>query len=315
MHGCVEKENPSLEKTTFYEKLSEKDILEDYSEDVKHSLKKLIETGYKLVYAPEASVYHYHGIHQGGDKERLRGVVKVLEDHDLSPKTFDFESSNYEICAVIPIMGDIPSFAGKSALDYTLEAIKKSKLIDYIVVAADKNETIQKAIEYGVQFCFLRPAELSEPYITVWDVIKYSISQLREKGKFPDIVIYTSVTNPFRPNRLIDEIVSHLIDGHFDRVIPSINEYRSAWVTKGGSVVRIDEGYLPHDYKLGIKVGIGGLGTASFTDYILNQDLVDDAKIGLLELEDITCAIDIRDKYGKYLADNLLNNWWNNNLD
>ena len=41
--------------------------------------KQVVEYGYKIVYEPEASVYHYHGIHQGRDSERCERVVKVIE--------------------------------------------------------------------------------------------------------------------------------------------------------------------------------------------------------------------------------------------
>lgn len=41
--------------------------------------KQVIEQGYKIIYEPEASVYHYHGIHQGRDPARCERVVKVIE--------------------------------------------------------------------------------------------------------------------------------------------------------------------------------------------------------------------------------------------
>ena len=34
--------------------------------------KKVINEGYKIIYAPEASVYHWHGIHQDSNEERLK---------------------------------------------------------------------------------------------------------------------------------------------------------------------------------------------------------------------------------------------------
>ena len=41
--------------------------------------KQVMEHGYKIVYEPQASVHHYHGIHQGRDVERCARVVKVIE--------------------------------------------------------------------------------------------------------------------------------------------------------------------------------------------------------------------------------------------
>jgi glycosyltransferase involved in cell wall biosynthesis len=41
--------------------------------------KKVIERGYKIVYEPQASVYHFHGIHQALDRARCERVVRVIE--------------------------------------------------------------------------------------------------------------------------------------------------------------------------------------------------------------------------------------------
>jgi glycosyltransferase involved in cell wall biosynthesis len=41
--------------------------------------KQVLAAGYTLVYEPEASVYHPHGIHQGRDERRARRVVHVIE--------------------------------------------------------------------------------------------------------------------------------------------------------------------------------------------------------------------------------------------
>ena len=40
---------------------------------------EMLNRGYKLLYEPEASVYHFHGIHQNGNPERLENVVKIIE--------------------------------------------------------------------------------------------------------------------------------------------------------------------------------------------------------------------------------------------
>ncbi len=41
--------------------------------------KKVIERGYRIVYQPQASVYHFHGIHQAQDRARAERVVRVIE--------------------------------------------------------------------------------------------------------------------------------------------------------------------------------------------------------------------------------------------
>jgi glycosyltransferase involved in cell wall biosynthesis len=41
--------------------------------------KKVIETGYQIIYEPQASVYHHHGIHQAMDPNRAERVVRMIE--------------------------------------------------------------------------------------------------------------------------------------------------------------------------------------------------------------------------------------------
>uniref|UniRef100_A0A6H1ZR00 Putative glycosyltransferase n=1 Tax=viral metagenome TaxID=1070528 RepID=A0A6H1ZR00_9ZZZZ len=38
----------------------------------------VIKSGFKLIYEPEASVYHYHGIHQNRDNVRRNNIIKLF---------------------------------------------------------------------------------------------------------------------------------------------------------------------------------------------------------------------------------------------
>ena len=39
----------------------------------------IIDNGFKILYEPSASVYHYHGIHQDSNQERLINIVNIIE--------------------------------------------------------------------------------------------------------------------------------------------------------------------------------------------------------------------------------------------
>jgi rhamnosyltransferase len=45
----------------------------------RHWARHVLEWGYVIVYEPNASVYHYHGIHQGRDEQRAARVARVIE--------------------------------------------------------------------------------------------------------------------------------------------------------------------------------------------------------------------------------------------
>ena len=42
---------------------------------------KIIQSGYKIIYEPSASVFHHHGIHQDGNQVRLRNVVNIIQSY------------------------------------------------------------------------------------------------------------------------------------------------------------------------------------------------------------------------------------------
>ena len=65
---------------------------------------KVINSGYKIIYEPKASVFHWHGIHQDMDPQRCSNVVKILEslDKNLYDKSIKSNNKNKTI-AILPI--------------------------------------------------------------------------------------------------------------------------------------------------------------------------------------------------------------------
>ena len=41
---------------------------------------EVIKNGYRIHYTPHASVYHYHGINQGGKLDRAQKIVNIIEN-------------------------------------------------------------------------------------------------------------------------------------------------------------------------------------------------------------------------------------------
>jgi len=92
---------------------------------------EMLNLGYKLVYEPEASVYHYHGIHQNGNIERCDNIVKIIQD--IQSNKFDqgrFDPDEMFIIALIPIKGEDLKINDKLQMAFTIE----SALINEVVV-------------------------------------------------------------------------------------------------------------------------------------------------------------------------------------
>jgi len=86
---------------------------------------EMLNRGYKLLYEPEASVYHYHGIHQNGNPERLKNVVKIIESQSENYPSGQLDASRLKIAAIIPVKGETRSFNGKPQLGYTIEVASR----------------------------------------------------------------------------------------------------------------------------------------------------------------------------------------------
>ena len=275
--------------------------------------KEVIASGYELVYEPEASVFHYHGINQTQAKERLRKTVRILENHSVVPSRKASEkNSKFETVAVIPVKGNLPLINGNNILDYTVKRIKESSKISNCILSSDTKAVLDRGLELEIDHLIERPKHLSRSFVGVDDVLTFSVDQLHDKGHFPDIIVYMSVTNPFRPEGYLDRLVQFLIDGHYDTVMPTLKEYRSCWIEEKEGVRRLDEGFVPHDFKNPIHIGISGLATAVFSDVLYSRGRLGE-KVGLLELDDPVCSIDLRNQFGFNQADMMLDEWWENN--
>ena len=95
--------------------------------------KKVISKGYKIIYEPKASVFHWHGVHQDLDPIRASNVVGIIENLDSELYKYDPQKiEDLNIAEIIPINGKKINLKKKDILKYTVETLKKSSLIKTI---------------------------------------------------------------------------------------------------------------------------------------------------------------------------------------
>ena len=68
---------------------------------------KVIQSGYKIIYEPSASVFHHHGIHQDGNKTRLKNVVNIIQSQSKNFSQGNLDPKKLNIIAVIPSKGPL----------------------------------------------------------------------------------------------------------------------------------------------------------------------------------------------------------------
>lgn len=270
----------------------------------------VLARGYKLVYEPSASVYHYHGIHQNGNEERCLGVTRVMESLDLlSHKEEKGLLEEMTIMAIVPVKGEVPDLCGRPLLAYTLERAHQSRLINKVIVSTDNPALARAAREAGAEAPFLRPPSLSGDTIGIEPVLKFTLEEMEKRGLLPDLVVMLNVVFPFRPPGLLDDLIRLHFEKGFDSVFPGFPTYRSCWVEDNGELKRVDEGFHPHQIKKPVHLGYVGLGCVTLPSALREGRLLGN-KVGIFEVLDFYSTIEVKDTLSLNMASKLFPEWW-----
>lgn len=98
--------------------------------------------------------------------------------------------------------------AGKPLIAHTIEAAKKSRVIDKVIVSTDSDEIASVAETYGAEVPFRRPAKLSLDDTLMLDVVYHAAQWLKQNFKDIDYIALLQPTSPLRKHMHIDECVS-----------------------------------------------------------------------------------------------------------
>ncbi len=112
------------------------------------------------------------------------------------------------VLAIIPARGgskgvprkNIRLVAGKPLIAWTIEAAKKSKYLDRIILSSEDEEIIKIAQHWNCEVPFIRPAELAQDHVTGIEPILHAIETIPEKYE------YIVVLQPTCPLRIAEDI-------------------------------------------------------------------------------------------------------------
>jgi len=129
---------------------------------------------------------------------------------------------NKRFLAIIPARGgsksipnkNIMAICGKPLIAYTIDAGKKSKYIDEIIVSTDSDVIKVIAEQYGANVPFLRPDELSNDTSKSIDVVMHVIEYYKKNNVSFDYVILLQPTSPLRTFKHLDAAIEKLIESN-----------------------------------------------------------------------------------------------------
>lgn len=272
---------------------------------------KVIAAGHKIVYEPDASVYHWHGIHHDLNPERARNVARILESLDgfKAPAVHD-DPADLNTLAIIPVRGRSRTLNGTTLLDYTIRSARGVSLIKDVIVATDDGETAALATKLGARVPFLRPRELSEDYVDIVDVLRFVLEGIEGSETVPDLVVILEETYPFRHVSMLEAMIRRVVADGLDTMIAAKRERRGIWLEQEGKTELLAEGFMPRALKkTNAMVGLMGLACVTHPVFIREGNLVA-GRVGIFEITDPLASIEVRDDKTAELVAPTLGAWW-----
>jgi len=126
---------------------------------------------------------------------------------------------NKKFLAIIPARAgskgiphkNIMNICGKPLIAYTIEAGRKSKYIDEIIVSTDSYIIKGIAEQYGAMVPFLRPDKLSNDSARSIDVVIHVMEYYKNNNITFDYIILLQPTSPLRTFKHVDEAIEKLM--------------------------------------------------------------------------------------------------------
>ena len=266
----------------------------------------VMKEGYKILYEPESSVYHHHGIHHDGKPSRIKSTIKVIESFagrliDYSPGNRD--RNDLKISAFIPVRGTGPVIKGEPLLKYTLKQVSEAKTLDKAFLLTDSVECAEYARKFDIITPFIRESYYSKEFIDLSTVYQYCLHKVEESGYHPDLIVLLEPTFPFRPPGLIDKMVNEVNILGYDTMLPAFEDYSPHWQLENGVYSRLDTGDVPRHLKDPIFKGLTGICTVTHSEYVRKGTPIGDY-VGIVKLDSPLAGIEIRessDNYAKLL--------------
>tara|TARA_Y100000739_G_C20603668_1_gene464332 strand:+ start:233 stop:1534 length:1302 start_codon:yes stop_codon:yes gene_type:complete len=247
--------------------------------------KKLVEEGLSIVYEPEAEVFHHHGLHQGNNPKRAKGVVSIIEKienefiNDL-PKTMMPENSN--IIAIVPVAKKLDSNSRQRVLfNETIKYLLSSKYLKSIYILSN-----EKSLCPENTFWLNRKKIKNSENLNLDQLLKISLLLIEEKSIFPDSLIYFNYDYIYRPEGLIDNLIIKFLYGGYDTTFSGLIDYSHYWFkNKEGEFFQTDDSFNKREKRDPIFKALYGLGCIAGAHNIKKGKMVT-GKIGILPLEE-----------------------------
>lgn len=240
---------------------------------------KILNKGYRIIYQPNAKVYHHHGIHHELDIARSDSTLKVLEKFyvNLKKEFGRINPKDLDILTLIPFIGKDIKINGKSLLKSTLDYAKTNKYLDKIIVLTDNKNIASFCKKNGATDIVLRKKIHSKLNYGLSEVYSIYLPKIEKKVHHIDLIVSLEPNYLSRPKKLISDMIEMCLEKGFDTVIPVFEEYGVAWreqKDKNLEPKRIDQGNYPRANKEPLLISLKSIGFVTHPEILREKKLI-----------------------------------------
>ncbi len=231
--------------------------------------KKVISKDYNLYYSSEASVFHYHGLHQHERKLSFRAssVISIMQKLDIDEHGFPDELKIN--------MENIPVFIPLKDNRYNKPMYKK--ILNIII----KSNKLKKVFIYGdikhanyFKIPLLNRNKNNDKNKDLQIVIKNALREYEKVyKKIPRAIVYIapSFINPIKG--ILKKSLKDFYLGGFSSIFPAYQDFGSYWIEEESIFQNIDTKKNPIDRGNPIYKACYGLGTIFRTSSIRKSSI------------------------------------------
>lgn len=221
------------------------------------------------------------------------------------------------IVAIIPARGGskglpgkhLKPLLGKPLIAHTIAAAKQCSLIDRVIVTTDDEKIAEVAKSFGAEVPFIRDAELAGDYVPIEPVLKHAVEWLDNSENYKtDIVVYLQSTDVFRKKRMIEEVITRLLErDDLDSAFVAYTTHKNFWRKIDGKYVRLapDINYGPRQKKEPLYREDTGLACATRASVVKEGKRLG-ANVDIIPNDDDASSVDIHEEFDLWLAEKIL---------
>jgi rhamnosyltransferase len=243
----------------------------------------VICNNYEIYYSSNSKVFHFHGIHQFGNIDRLTSTNKVIKRYSLF-KTGDdkLPISLVRSIVCIPILGKLKIIDNEFLIIKTLDYLKKYDFINKIILYTNTNIPSQ-ILDYDSRVKVVqRPDYLDNRSIDTHKVLEEFSFYCKKNKVYPDLIFYMEEVYPNRDQLDLNDITINLINSNYDAIIPSFIENRMILKKESdANLSLLNSGFTPSSLGSNLLIGSKGSLLAIFFNSIVKN--IQSLEIGTIE--------------------------------